>query len=181
MTFEPVVTLFLWHDRARAVVVQTLLPRAALAALGAGAGGGAPPSFSPLHIKEPDTYGQQAGSTNESERLKEKRAKLIGLTTTKASIKTTHGAQHAPRETERQLSFIFSTLQEGVGAPPRARLLAYRFPPNAHRTLSNWLAPGELPVEAQFTGFQQGARGASLVTNNRPRWCADIETGYIGP
>jgi hypothetical protein len=26
-----------------------------------------------------------------------------------------------------------------------------------------WLAPGELPVEAQFTEFQQGARGASLV------------------
>ena len=44
-----------------------------------------------------------------------------------------------------------------------------------------WLAPGELPVEAQFSGFQQGARGASLVTNNRPRWCADIETGYKGP
>ena len=41
-----------------------------------------------------------------------------------------------------------------------------------------WLAPGELPVEAQFTEFQQGARGASLVTNNRPRWCANIETAY---
>jgi hypothetical protein len=44
-----------------------------------------------------------------------------------------------------------------------------------------WLAPGELPVEAQFTEFQQGARGASLVTNNRPRWCANIEAVYIGP
>jgi hypothetical protein len=32
-----------------------------------------------------------------------------------------------------------------------------------------WLAPGELPVEAQFTELQQGARGASLVTNSRPR------------
>jgi hypothetical protein len=44
-----------------------------------------------------------------------------------------------------------------------------------------WLAPGELPVEAQFTEFQQGARGASLVANNRPKWYANIETGYIGP
>ena len=44
------------------------------------------------------------------------------------------------------------------------------------------LAPGELPVEAQFTEFQQGARvfGASLVTNNRPRWYANIETEYMG-
>jgi hypothetical protein len=31
-----------------------------------------PPSFSPLHIQEPDTYDQRAWSTNESERLKEK-------------------------------------------------------------------------------------------------------------
>ena len=43
-----------------------------------------------------------------------------------------------------------------------------------------WLAPGELLVEAQFTEFQQEARGASLVTNNRPRWCANIETEDIG-
>jgi hypothetical protein len=45
-----------------------------------------------------------------------------------------------------------------------------------------WLAPGELPVEAQFTEFQQGAHGASLVTINRPRWCANIviETEYMG-
>jgi len=43
-----------------------------------------------------------------------------------------------------------------------------------------WLAPGELLVEAQLTEFQQGARGVSLVTNNRPRWCANIETEYIG-
>ena len=35
-----------------------MVPRAALAALGAGAGGGAPPSSSPLHIQEPDTYDQ---------------------------------------------------------------------------------------------------------------------------
>ena len=39
-----------------------------------------------------------------------------------------------------------------------------------------WLAPGELPMEAQFTEFQQGARRASLVTNNRPGWYANIET-----
>jgi hypothetical protein len=32
------------------------------------------------------------------------------------------------------------------------------------------LAPGEFPVEAQFTGFQQGARGATLDANNRPSW-----------
>ena len=41
--------------------------------------------------------------------------------------------------------------------------------------------PGEPPVEAQFTGFQQGARGAGLVTSNMPRRCANIETEYIGP
>ena len=35
-------------------------------------------------------------------------------------------------------------------------------------------------MEAQFTEFQQGACGAGLVTNNRPRWCANIETEDIG-
>jgi hypothetical protein len=34
-------------------------------------------------------------------------------------------------------------------------------------------------MEAQFKESQQGARGAGLVTNNRPRWYANSETGYI--
>jgi hypothetical protein len=36
------------------------------------------------------------------------------------------------------------------------------------------------PWKRSLRKFQQGARGASLVSNNRPRWCADIEAEYIG-
>ena len=41
--------------------VATLVPRVALATLGAGAGGGAPPSSSPSHFTEHDTYDQELG------------------------------------------------------------------------------------------------------------------------
>jgi hypothetical protein len=37
-------------------------------------------------------------------------------------------------------------------------------------TTRRMMRTGELPVEAQFAEFQQGAREASLVTSSRPRW-----------
>ena len=120
------------------------VPRVAPATLGAGAGGGAPPSSSPSHFTEHDTYDQELGRPMRvkgcTEKYKNRQRDSDRSQHQKHQAKL-RSAQHTRRERPRGSStFFFSTLGEGVGVPSRARLPAYRFPPNTHHTLSTKLA-----------------------------------------
>ena len=57
------------------------------------------------------------------------------------SIKQNYARRNtrAVRDREAAQLFFYSTLREGVGVPSRARLPAYRFPPNTRHTLSTKL------------------------------------------